>query len=191
MTHKHLSMFTGVGGLDMAVEEVLQAETILVSDIDKGANKILAHRYPHAENLGDVSLIDFTKYRGIIKSISAGFPCQDISHAGLQAGLGGARSGLWSEVHRAIKEIQPEYAIIENVKGLLSAKTAHSEDVESVGPKGGRRVGRTNRALGVILGDLADIGYDAVWRGVRASEVGAPHRRERIFILATPANANG
>jgi DNA (cytosine-5)-methyltransferase 1 len=92
-----------------------------------------------------------------------GFPCQDVSHAGKRAGIHGARSGLWAEFHRLIRELRPRLAVMENVAGLLT------------------------RGLDTVLGDLAEIGFDAEWFCLRASDVGAPHRRERVFILAYPA----
>lgn len=182
-----LSLFSGYGGLDLAVEHVLGSETAYVADIDKGACKILEHRFPRAENLGDVSAVDYRSL-GQIDVITGGFPCQDVSTAGKRAGMkDGTRSGLWSEMHRAIDELRPRLVVIENVRGLLSAEA--DSDVEPCPWCVGDESGPSMRALGAVLADLADIGYDARWCGLRAADVGAPHGRFRVFILATPADA--
>jgi DNA (cytosine-5)-methyltransferase 1 len=186
---KTLSLFSGYGGLDLAVEEVLGATTAYVADIDKGACKILAHRFPDAPNLGDVSTVDYRSL-GRIDVITGGFPCQDVSTAGKRAGMkDGTRSGLWSEMCRAIEELQPRYVIAENVRGLLSAEA--DSDVEPCPWCLGDDAGPSMRALGAVLADLADIGYDARWCGLRAADVGAPHGRFRVFILASPTDAGG
>ena len=122
--------------------------------------------------------------------LTGGFPCQDLSLAGKRAGLkDGTRSGLWSEFAHAIDVIRPRLVVIENVRGLLSA-TAHS-DVEPcswcLGDDGGEPA---LRALGAVLGDLASLGYDARWTGLRAADAGAPHGRFRVFIVAYPRNVN-
>jgi len=132
-----------------------------------------------------VSKVDFTQVEPV-DILTGGFPCQDLSLAGKRAGLKeGTRSGLWSEFARAISELQPKKVIIENVRGLLSA-TASNPDLEycswCMGEAGdGEPV---LRALGAVLGDLADLGFDAKWTGVRAADAGAPHNRFRIFIVA-------
>lgn len=182
-----LSLFSGYGGLDLAVEEVFGAATAYVADIDPGACKILAHRFPDAPNLGDVSTVDY-RTLGRVDVITGGFPCQDVSTAGKRAGMkDGTRSGLWSEMHRAVDELRPRYVVIENVRGLLSA--AADSDVEPCPWCLGDDPGASMRALGAVLADLADIGYDAAWCGLRAADVGAPHGRFRVFILASPTNA--
>jgi len=94
--------------------------------------------------------------------ITAGFPCQDISHAGKRAGLQGERSGLWWQARRAIRMVRPRFALLENVAALL------------------------NRGMGSVLGGLARIGYDTEWYCIPASTVGAPHERKRVWILAYP-----
>lgn len=100
----------------------------------------------------------------------------------------GTRSGLWYEMLRATDALRPRYVIIENVRGLLSGKTGGSEEVVRIGPKGGRKVEHTRRAMGRVLSDLADLGYDARWYGLRAADVGAPHGRFRVFVVAYPAH---
>lgn len=178
------SLFTGYGGLDMAVHEVLGGDTAWVSDIDKGACKILAHRYPDVPNLGDITTVDWSQVKPV-DVLTGGFPCQDVSHAGKRAGIRpGTRSGLWEHFAYAIDQLRPGLVVIENVRGLLSA-SAHS-DLEPCPWCLGDGPGGHLRALGAVLGGLADIGYDASWVGLPASGVGAPHGRFRVFIVAHP-----
>ena len=108
----------------------------------------------------DVTTFDGNPWRGRVDVVSGGFPCQDISVAGKGEGLSGERSGLWSEMARIIGEVQPRFAFVENSPML------------------------TSRGLGVVLGDLSQMGYSAEWGVVGADDAGAPHRRERIWILA-------
>jgi len=180
------SLFSGYGGLDRAVTEVLGGETIWTSDIDPGANKILATRYPNVPNLGDVALIDWqTVPRPRV--LTGGFPCQDVSMAGRRAGLtAGTRSGLWAMMARAISELHPDLVVIENVRGLLSAD-GHADVELCPWCMGNPDSEPVLRALGSVLGDLADIGYDAAWHGLSAASVGAPHARFRVFVIAWPA----
>ena len=180
------SLFSGAGGLDMAVEEVFGGEVIWQAEVDKAASKVLAYRFPCAPNLGDITQIDWKTVEPV-DVLCGGFPCQDVSAAGKRAGIkAGTRSGLWSVFADAIDQLRPPLVVIENVRGLLSAQ-AH-RNVESdqavVGDGSDRPV---LRALGAVLGDLADLGYDTQWTTVAASDIGAPHRRERVFILATDA----
>ena len=113
-------------------------------------------------------------------------PCQDVSQAGLRKGLKqGTRTGLWYEVARAIDELRPSAVLLENVLGLLSAR-ADCDLEYCPGCMGDRSDEPLLRALGCVLGDLAEIGYHAEWETVSASSVGAPHRRERVFIWAAP-----
>ena len=120
-----------------------------------------------------------------ISVAAGGFPCQDVSLAGRRRGLkDGTRSGLWSEFAKAIDQIRPDWVVIENVRGLLSADAAG--DVEPCPLCVGDDPGHVLRALGAVLGDLADLGFDAEWTGIRAADVGAPHGRFRVFILAWP-----
>lgn len=181
------SLFSGYGGLELAVKSLFpEVSTAWVSDIDKGANKILAHNFPSVPNLGDITKVDWNDVEPV-DILTGGFPCQDLSNAGKQAGLvEGTRSGLWFQMTEAINHLEPQLVVIENVRGLLSAKTAASQPVITYGPKGGKRVGHTNLALGRVLADLADLGYDARWFGLRAADVGAPHGRFRVFITASP-----
>lgn len=193
MTLRIGSMFSGYGGLDLAVKEAIGGETAFVADIcGNGKHKkkcgapctILAHRFPDAPNLGDVTKINWSEWAGKIDVLTAGFPCQDLSTAGLRAGLTGARSGLWSEVVRAIVELKPKLVVLENVQGIY---TAHATgNVEPCAWCVGDDTNGDMRALDAVLADLAEIGFDAEWISVRASDIGAPHRRERWFCIAYP-----
>lgn len=180
------ALFAGYGGLDMAVESVLDAEVSWVSEFDAHPSRILAHRYPHAPNLGDVTKVDWSAVEPV-DVITGGSPCQDLSHAGKRAGMkSGTRSGLWASMCDAIDIIRPRLVLWENVRGALSAE-ATAGDVESCEFCVGDGRGPSLRALGRVLGDLAELGYDAGWTGLRAADVGAPHGRWRVFVLAWPA----
>ena len=178
------SLFSGMGGLDRAAERVFGARTAWVSDIDKGACKVLAHRYPHAPNLGDITRVDWATVPRV-DIITGGSPCQDLSHAGRRAGMTeGTRSNLWVAMREVIAIIRPSFVVWENVQGALSAEAA-SELEHCPGCMGGAgHGGPVLRALGRVLGDLADLGLDAEWVGLRASDLGACHRRFRVFVLA-------
>jgi DNA (cytosine-5)-methyltransferase 1 len=179
------SLFSGYGGLDLAVAEAFGAEVAWHCEWDDAPAKILERNFPGVPNFRDVSKVDWAAVEPV-DILTGGFPCQDLSLAGKRAGLrDGTRSGLWSEFAEAIRVIQPKFVVIENVRGLLSA-SAYS-DLEfcpwCMGDESGEPV---LRALGAVLGDLADIGYDAEWTGIRAADAGAPHNRFRVFIVAYP-----
>ena len=184
------SLFSGAGGLDMAVQSVFGGEVVWHSEIDKAASKVLAYRFP-APNLGSITEIDWAAVEPV-DVLCGGFPCQDVSAAGKRAGIkDGTRSGLWAIFADAIDALRPQYVVIENVRGLLSSAAHRTVEEDEhplepseavVGDGAGRPV---LRALGAVLGDLSDLGYDAVWATVAASAVGAPHRRERVFIVGT------
>lgn len=185
------SLFSGYGGLDLAVEKIFNAETVWHCEWEDAPSKILEKHWPDVPNYRDVSKVDFTEIEQV-DILTGGFPCQDLSLAGKRAGLQpGTRSGLWSEFARAIETIQPKYVVIENVRGLLSAK-ATNPDLEfcplCMGEDGKRKPDM--RALGGVLGNLADLGYDAKWGSYRASDAGAPHQRQRVFILAYRPTTN-
>lgn len=174
------------GGLDIAVGNIFNAEVAWHCEWDDAPSKILEKHFPNVPNYRDVSLVDFTQVEPV-DIITGGFPCQDLSLAGKRAGLKeGTRSGLWSEFARAIDTIKPKFVVIENVRGLLSAE-AHSELEYCPWCMGASGDGEpVLRALGAVLGDLADLGYDARWSSVRAADAGAPHSRFRVFIVAYP-----
>lgn len=181
------SLFSGYGGLDLAVMNVTGAEVAWHCEWEDAPSAILDKHFPGVPNYRDVSKVDFTQVEPV-DILTGGFPCQDLSLAGKRAGMkDGTRSGLWSEFARAIEEIKPRLVVIENVRGLLSA-TATNPHLEScpwcMGENGDGEPAL--RALGAVLGDLADIGYDAKWTGVRAADAGAPHNRFRVFIIAYP-----
>lgn len=183
------SLFSGCGGLDMAVESVFPgARPAWFCEWDDAPSRILAHHWPDVPNLRDVTAVDWSAVEPV-DIITGGFPCQDVSHAGRRQGLirdgeGRTRSGLWGQMLRAIDTIRPPLVVAENVRGLLSA-TADS-DVEPCPWCMGDGGASPMRALGAVLADLADIGFDASWTSLRASDVGAAHGRFRVFILAWP-----
>lgn len=179
------SLFSGYGGLTEAVEAVTGGRTVWVSDIDPGACKILAHNYPDTPNLGDITKIDWDDAEDI-EILDGGFPCQDLSLAGARAGMrDGTRSGLWAIMCQAIANKRPQLVVIENVRGLLSA-AADSDVQPCPWCMGNDPSEPPMRALGAVLADLANLGYDAAWYGLRAADVGAPHGRFRVFIIAWP-----
>lgn len=214
------SMFSGYGGLDLAVEAAIPgARPAWFVEVDPAPARVLAAHWPGVPNLGDVTKVDWSQVEPV-RILTQGFPCQDVSHAGKRAGLTpDSRSGLWSYSAHAISVLRPELVIIENVRGLLSAKAERSPDAADIDPDAleeshaqalraaadqaeqARDVGPEDgdvgddepagpvhlRAMGAVLGDLADLGYDAKWRGVLAADAGAPHARFRVFIVARPA----
>lgn len=157
-----LDLFSGIGGFSLGLERTGNFETAAFCEIDKAAQKVLKKHWPTVPIFEDVSTLSAKDLNGTIDVIVGGFPCQDISLAGKGAGLEGARSGLWFEFHRLIKEIKPKWVIAENVAALRS------------------------RGLDQVLRSLAEIGYDAEWHCIPASAVGAPHRRDRVWIVAYP-----
>ena len=164
-----LDLFAGIGGFTLGLERA-GFETTAFCEIDPYAQKVLKKNWPEVLIYDDVRKITAKRLisDGIrVDVITGGFPCQDISVAGKQAGIAGERSGLWGEVSRLISELQPRYAIMENVTNLIS--------------------GDRGRWFGRVLGDLAEIGYDAQWHCIPASELGANHHRDRVWILAYPS----
>jgi DNA (cytosine-5)-methyltransferase 1 len=185
------SLFSGYGGLDIAVAKHYNAKVVWHCEYDEAPSKILEHNYPGIPNYKDVTKVDFTQLEAV-DILTGGFPCQDLSLAGKRAGLKeGTRSGLWSEFYRAIQELQPKKVIIENVRGLLSADADNGMEYsqEDLAILNGRS---PLRAMGAVLGDLAELGnYEVKWQGVRASDAGAAHSRYRVFIIATNTQHNG
>lgn len=156
------SLFSGIGGIELGLERA-GFETAWFVECELHAQAILRKHWPNAIIYDDVTKLDF-KDVPKVDVLTGGFPCQDISNAGKRAGIEGSRSGLWKYYLKAISEIRPRYALIENVAAL------------------------TRRGLDVVLCDLAQIGYDAEWHCISASSVGAPHRRDRVFIVAYPSS---
>jgi DNA (cytosine-5)-methyltransferase 1 len=166
--------------LDKTVEQITGGSVIWHCESDRSAAKVLAAHWPGVPNLGDVRFINWSRIRwalGPVDVLCGGFPCTDISAAGRQAGMGPAtQSGLWSEFARAIDTLRPPLVVIENVRSLLSVIANRN-----LAPQNEDLV---LRGMGAVLGDLSDLGYDAEWETVSAESVGAPHRRERVFIVA-------
>lgn len=188
MTRKSGSLFSGTAALDMAASEVFDVEPAWFCDIDPAASALLAHHYPGIPNLGDITAVGWDQVEQVWM-LTGGFPCTDLSLAGKQEGLKpGTRSGLWTQFAYAISKLRPEVVLIENVRGLASAE-AHSDLEPCPWCVGDQRDEPVLRAFGAVLGDLADRGYDAVWCGLPASDVGACHARFRFFVLAFARDA--
>lgn len=179
------SLFAGYGGIDLGLSMVWpDAHPAWFVEFDKHPSAILAKHWPDVPNYGDITTVDWSTVEPV-DVLTGGFPCQDVSHAGNRAGIKpGTRSGLWSHMAYAIAQLRPRLVVIENVSGLLSADAAG--DVEPCPWCVGDEPAGHMRALGAVLADLAEIGFDAEWVSVRASDAGAPHRRERVFIVAAP-----
>jgi len=167
-----LDLFSGIGGFSLGLEWASpEFKTIAFCEIDPYAQKVLKKHWPEVPIYGDISKInnvDVDKLVGV-DLLCAGFPCQDISVAGKQKGLkdekgNQTRSGLFFEIIRIAELCKPRWIVLENVAALLSRP----------------------EWIGAIFGSLAEIGYDAEWEIIRASDMGAPHKRARIWIVAYP-----
>lgn len=183
------SLFTGYGGLDMGVKAALGGECreAWCSDVAAGPVKLIDRSGRFPVNLGDVTGIDWDNVEPV-DVIAGGSPCQDLSLAGGRKGMKpGTRSGLWEAMVRGVESLRPHLVVWENVNGALSAE-AFSLMEPGTGCVGDGHNGPVLRALGRVLGDLANVGYDAWWTVVRASDVGAPHRRARLFVVAADAD---
>lgn len=182
------SLFTGYGGLDMGIAMALDpdAQVAWTSDVEKGPCRLAEVRWPGTPNLGDITKVDWTQVEPV-DIICGGSPCQDLSLAGRRAGMrAGTRSGLWAAMAAAVETIRPRLVVWENVLGALSAR-AYSPVESEQGLLGDGAARPALRAAGRVVGDLATIGYDAQWCVVRASDAGAPHQRERLFLTGHPA----
>ena len=163
-----LDLFSGIGGFSLGLERAGGFKTVAFCEIEPFPRRVLARHWPGVPIFEDVRTLSarhLTAAGIAVDVICGGFPCQDISVAGRGAGLAGERSGLWREFARLIGELRPGYVIVENVAALRS------------------------RGLGDVLGDLAALGYDAEWHCIPASAVGAPHRRDRVWIVGYPDRA--
>ncbi len=153
------SLFSGIGGLELGLEWTGGFKVAWQSEIDALCCRFLAWTYPGVPNHGDIKAIDWASVEPV-DVLAGGFPCQDVSVAGKQAGLKeGNRSGLWFEFARAIRALRPSYIIVENVPGLV------------------------RNGLATVLGDLDGLGYDTERALISAAAVGAPQKRERLFII--------
>lgn len=162
-----LDLFSGIGGFSLGLERA-GMRTVAFCEVEPYCQSVLARHWPGVPIFGDVRDLSAQHLTGPgirPNVICGGFPCQDISHAGKRAGIGGERSGLWREYGRLIGELRPDFAIVENVAAL------------------------TVRGLLDVLGDLADLRYDAEWRVLGADDIGASQHRKRLWILAYPHDA--
>ena len=164
-------LFAGAGGGILA-DILLGHIPVGACEIEQYPRDVLLARqrdgiFPIFPIWDDICTLDGKPWRGLVDVVCGGFPCQDISAAGKGEGIGGERSGLWGEMARVIREMRPRYAFVENSPML------------------------TSRGLGTVLGDLAAMGYDAKWCVLGACDAGAPHKRDRIWILATDPHQNG
>ena len=160
----HVSLFSGIGGLDLAAEWA-GFRTILQVESAEYPRRVLEEHWPGVPRINDIREVTSESVNESVTVVSGGFPCQDISQANQfnRAGIDGERSGLWSEMCRVLCVLRPRWAVVENVPALLL------------------------RGLGRVLGDLACIGYDAEWDCLSAWQFGAPHARKRLFVVAYPA----
>jgi DNA (cytosine-5)-methyltransferase 1 len=155
------SLFAGIGGFDLGLERAGMVVRWQCEQ-DDFCRRVLGHHWPDVPCYPDVRELTAEKVESV-DVLCGGFPCQDVSRAGPRIGIDGDRSGLWSEYARLVGELRPQYVLVENVPGLLV--------------RGG---------LGRVLGDLAACGYDAEWECLSAASFGAPHIRDRLWLLAYP-----
>jgi len=171
---KVLDLFSGIGGFSLGLERTGGFETVAFCEIEKFPQQVLKKHWPDVPIYEDVRNVTGRQLAAdgvTVDVITGGFPCQDISVAGKQAGITDeTRSGLWSEIARLVSELRPRYVIVENVANLLSGPSE-----------------RPGGWFGRILSDLASLGYDAEWHCIPASHVGAPHQRDRIWVIAYPS----
>jgi len=167
-----LDLFSGIGGFSLGLERTRGFETVAFCEIEPFCQRVLRKHWPGVPVYSDVRMLRGYMFPNV-DVITGGFPCQDISTAGRQKGIEAKRSGLWTDLCRLIGEVRPRYAIVENVSNLLSGPSEQ---------RGGW--------FGKVLGDLAEVGYDAEWHCIQAADVGAPHLRDRIWIIAYPQYSN-
>lgn len=154
------SVFSGIGGLELGLEQAGLGPTLWQVEKDQFCRRVLATHWTHAEQHGDIRFVQGSDLRRV-GVMGGGFPCTDVSYANSEGlGLDGPDSGLWREYARLIRWLRPGYVIVENVAALLA------------------------RGLGDVLGDLAACGYAAEWDCLPASAFGAPHQRDRLFVVA-------
>ena len=158
--HQVLDLFSGIGGFSKGLEETGGFETVAFCEFDEHARKVLSKYWKGIKQYKDIRELQADGIKPTV--LTGGFPCQDISVAGKQKGIVGERSSLWSEYFRLIKDVQPTWAIIENVSALRS------------------------KGLALVLQNLSEIGYNAEWHCIPCSAIGGLHRRDRIWIIAYP-----
>ena len=154
-----ISLFAGIGGIDLGLERA-GFRCVAQVEIDPFCRRVLAKHWPRVPKFTDIRHFTRSDVHEQPDLVAGGFPCQDISCAGRGGGIEGARSGLWKEMLRVIRSFRPPAVLVENVPTLRS------------------------RGLGTVLWDLAASGYDAQWDCLPAAAFGAPHLRDRIFIVA-------
>ena len=230
------SLCSGYGGIELALDSVLDCDLSWFAEFEDAPAKVMAHHHPGVPNLRDLTKIDWTSVAPV-DVLTAGFPCQPFSHAGKRLGANDERH-LWPHIAQAVAILRPSLVLLENVRGLLSAQgEPDPEWVADLADRAARwqaviyhviepklrkarrrgqfdriarleadavrlieqrRVamdtvrrarGRLVRAIGVVVRDLANLGYDCRWYGLRAADVGAAHGRFRVFLFATPADA--
>jgi DNA (cytosine-5)-methyltransferase 1 len=157
-----LDLFSGIGGFSLGLERAGGFQTVAFCEIDPFCRRVLAKHWPNVPCHDDVRTMEFPQ----ADVITGGFPCQDVSRAGKRAGLSGERSGLYRELVRALRVVRPRYAIVENVAALLGD------------------------GMGTVLGDVAESGFDIEWDCIPAQALGAPHERDRVYIVAHANNGN-
>lgn len=165
-----LDLFSGIGGFSLGLERTSGFRTVAFCEIDPFCRRVLKKHWPEVPCYDDVRTLTAERLAadGIgVDVICGGFPCQEISVAGNGVGITGERSGLWTEYARLIGELRPCLAIVENVAELLG------------------------RGMDVVCGSLAAIGYDAEWSSISMCAVGAPHVRQRVFVVAYPDRQHG
>lgn len=159
-----LDLFSGIGGFSLGLERTGGFETVAFVEIDPFCRRVLAKHWPDVPCHDDVCSREFEP--GEADVVVGGFPCQDVSIAGKRAGLAGERSGLYRELVRALRVVRPKHAIVENVAALLAD------------------------GMGTVLGDMAESGFDLEWDCVPACALGAPHERDRVYIVAHAAHTD-
>ena len=160
-----LDLFSGIGGFSLGLERTGGFRTVAFCEIEPYCRAVLKKHWPDVPCFEDVRTLTAADV-GTADVICGGFPCQDLSTVGRQAGITASRSGLWGEMRRLVSEIRPQYLIVENVTNLLS--------------------GESGGWFATVLGDLASVGFDAEWHCIPASYFGAPHIRDRVWIVASP-----
>jgi len=159
-----LDLFSGIGGFSLGLERTGGFETVAFCEIEPFPRRVLAKHWPGVPQYGDIATADFG-HIGTVDLVTGGFPCQDASLAGKGAGIAGTRTGLFWHILRTIRMVGQPKLLLENVAALL------------------------NRGMGSVLGSLAQIGYDADWNCIPAHSVGAPHERDRLWIVANASQA--
>jgi len=190
----HLSLFSGIGGGDIAIKYLIGGyRTVAYVEFEKYCQDVLCQRiedglFDEAEIFGDIRAFNreyASAYTGMVDLITGGFPCQPFSVAGKQQGEDDARN-MWPATLECITIVKPRYAFLENVPGLLSAKV--TRQVESEFGDMGELTDVSVPYIGTILGQLSEAGYDSKWAVIGADDVGARHRRKRLWILAYAKN---